>query len=194
MAARCSTPGAQPKAFDDPLVLAELDAEGRCVMGSVTTIVTANKEVKPGNKNATMVPLIEVRLAGSTRLLPGETVVWAADRGVEADIRSVDGANPVLAVMKGHKSGTRLPALGEEVAFVALSVFGGSPPSDPKSVPWTHRPGDDGSSTSELVGEEAGFSGESSAGDGAPDLPPGELADMPIVGQVGPDEVPAVIW
>jgi hypothetical protein len=181
------------EAFDDPLVLAELDAEGRCVMGSVMAVVTVNKEVKPGNKNATMVPLIALDLAGPTRLLPGETVVWAADRSVTAVIRSVEVANPVLAVMGGHKSGTRLPAVGDAVAFVALSVFGGMPPTDPKSVPWTHRPGGDGSNTSELLGEEAGFSGESGARDGAPDLPPAELADLPIVGQVGPDDVPAVV-
>jgi hypothetical protein len=181
------------EAFDDPLVLAELDAEGRCVMGSVTAIVTVNKEVKPGNKNATMVPLVDVALAGPTRLLRGEKVVWAAERSVAAEIRAVDDANTVLAVMGGHKSGTRLPAVGDAVAFVALSVFGGMPPADPRSVPWTHRPGGDGSSTSELVGEAVGYSGESGDGDGVPDLPPSELAGLQIVGQVGPGDVPAVV-
>lgn len=181
------------EAFDDPLVLAELDARGRCVMGSVTSIVTVNKEIKPGNKNATMVPLVEVALAGPTRLLRDEEVVWAAERSVAAEIRSVDDANTVLAVMSGHKSGTRLPAVGDAVAFVALSVFGGMSPTDPQSVPWTHRPGGDGSSTSELVGEVVGYSDESGEGDGVPDLPPSELAGMQIVGQVGPEDVPAVV-
>ena len=181
------------EAFDDPLVLAELDSQGRCVMGSVTTVITVNKEIKPGNVRATMVPLIEVELAGPTRLLPGESVVWAAERSVTAVIRSVDDDRPVLAVMGGHKSGTNLPSVGEVAAFVALSVFGGLPPQDPKSVPWTHRPGGDGSSTSELLGEQAGFSRDTSAVDGSPDLSSDELAELPIVGQVDPGEIPAVV-
>lgn len=171
------------EALDDPMVLAEHDAAGRCVIGTVLDCDVDNYEVKPGNKNQTLVPLLTIELAGPTRLLPGEHVVWTGWRsGWSAELRSVKGRKAVLAVLQGHKSGERLPQVGDLARFAALSVFGGLSPDEPEQVPWTHRPADPPTT------DEG-----SSAGDDSPDLSVDELAQLPVLGAVPPGDEPEVV-
>lgn len=177
------------ESIDDPMVLAELDAAGRCVSGTVTRVDLSHKEVKPGNKRATQVPLVEIELAGASTLLVGESLIWSAEPTVEAEIRSIGEQTARLAVLGGHKSGTRLPAPGATAVFAALSVFGGNSPDDPDEVPWTHRAAEDKAPAAEEVAHTKDEEDE----DGSPDLTAEELQALPTVGVVTPDAVPGVV-
>ncbi len=169
------------EAMDDPLVLAEVDARGRCVVGKVTAVDLDNREVKPGRKQRSLVPLVTVRLDGPTMLLPGESLVWSDDTRVHAEVRKVDSKKSVVALMGGHKYGARVPAKGGRAVFAALSVFGGRPPDDPVDTPWTHRP------------DEEDEPADAAAADGSPDLPLEELAELPTIGLVDPGDVPGTV-
>lgn len=176
------------QAFDDPMILARLDAAGRCVSGTVAAIDDTNKEVKPGNQNATKVPLVDIELTSPTRLLPGETVCFAVDRRAKGPIRSIDGDRVVVAVMAGPKalddSGL---APGDECTFVGHDPWDGANPLSPDEVPWTHK-----ETTSDLAGD---VSDDPTAGgdDDSPDMTLAELGDVPVLGPVGPDEEPGVV-
>lgn len=187
------------QAFDDPLLMADFDADGQCLSGAVTRVDSTNREVRPGGVRHTLVPLVTVSLASPTRLLPWQKVVWAVDRHVEGVIRSVPpvGAqgDAVIAIMGGHNRGANLPTVGDSHLFVTLSPFQGRPPAEPSDVPWTHRsPAPDAGSA--LVSDMAYLDvDDPSAGadDGSPDLTPDEIASQPVVGLVGPGDVPAVL-
>lgn len=176
------------QAFDDPMIMARLDAEGRCVTGVVVSIDTDHREIKPGGKNRTRVPLVELSLSAPTRLLAGEVVRLTVDSDVKGVLRAIDGSSATVAVVGGIKafdaSGV---AIGEESVFVGLDPWGGPDPWAPDEVPWTHR-----ETTSELAGDAAG---DPSAGsdDDSPDLSLDDLAAIPIVGAVGPDDEPGAL-
>lgn len=170
------------EALDDPLVLAEHDAAGRCLSGTVVEIDVNNKEIKPGNARKSRVPLLKIELQGTTMLLPGESVIWAGDDRVHATIREVSQTRATVGVMGGHKSGTRLPAAGSLAMFVSLSLFGGRPPDDPPDLPWTHKGKD--------VEEQAQHAQEE---DGSPDLSPAELAELPAGAGTPPEDVPGAL-
>lgn len=170
------------EAMDDPMVMAEHDAAGRCVTGRVTNVDLSNKEVKPGNARRSMVPLLEVELAGPTMLLPGESVTWVGNDAVSAVVRAVTEDNVELAVMAGHKSGTRIPPVGDDAVFVALSLFGGRPPDDPPDVPWTHRNKDARADAAIAAAE-----------DGSPDLSAEQLVELPTGAGRSPEEVPGAV-
>lgn len=167
------------EAIDDPMILAELDAAGRCVTGKVTNVDLENRELKPGNKNRTQVPLLDLELAGPSLLLVGASVIWTHETGLRAEIREIDEKHVRLAIVAGHAHGTRVPTRGSHVAFAALSVFGGGSPEDPEDVPWTHR--------APAALEAAGVD------DGSPDLSTDDLLALPTVGAVAPDAVPGVV-
>jgi hypothetical protein len=171
------------EAIDDPLVLAELDAAGRCVSGKVCEVNLENHEVKPGNKNKTLVPILHIELAGPSTLLVEDSVLWAGKPTVRAEIRSIDEGKAVLAVLSGHKHGALLPARGSTAVFAAMSTFGGQSPTGPDEVPWTHRVAEEAIEPDD-VGE---------ADDGSPDLSAGELLGLPVVGVIGSDAVPGVV-
>lgn len=176
------------KAFDDPLIMAHLDAAGRCLSGIVGAIDGENREVKPGNKNRTRVPLIDVTLDGPTRLLQGEIVRWTADRRVRCAVRQVEGASATVAVIDGvralDKSGL---TEGDLVFFAGLDPWGGTDPRAPDEVPWTHS-----ASTSELGGDLTEDPGAGNSDD-SPDLTLQELGELAVVGVVGPDDEPGVL-
>lgn len=177
------------QAFDDPLLMARLDAEGRCVTGTVASVDNDNKEVKPGQKNRTRVPLIGLALTGPTRLLAGEVVRWTADRRVKGILRDVDAGSAIVAVTAGLKAldDAGLPT-DTDTLFVGLDPWGGLDPWAPDEVPWTHRP----PTTSDLAGDDADDA-TAGAADGTPDLTLDELGAIPIVGVVGPDDEPGVV-
>lgn len=175
------------RAIDDPLVLAELDAAGRCVSGRVQRLNLDNHEVKAGNKRATQVPLVDVELETASNLLEGDSVIWTTEHKVHGEIRSINSRRASVAILGGHKGGTRLPARGSDVVFAALSTFGGLPPEGPEDVPWTHRP--PGTDATEGAANPAG----DASADGTPDLPPEEILELPLVGQVAADDVPGVV-
>lgn len=175
------------QAFDDPLVMARLDADGRCVTGTVTTIDWDHREVKPGQKNRTKVPLIELDLTAPTRLLAGDLVRWTADRKVKGVVREIGGSTATVALAGGVKLfEAALPADGDAAMFVGLDPWEGRDPWTPDDVPWTHRP-----TTSELT--EADAADADAPEDGTPDLTAAELAAIPVVGTVGPEGEPGVV-
>lgn len=180
------------EAFDDPLVMAGLDAQGLCITGTIQSVDASHKEVKPGNIRATAVPLVTIESPGPTRLLPGAEVIWANERGVKAEVRTVTASSVELAVTGGHKSGTVLPQVGQAVVFASLDPFGGRPPREPEDVPWTHRPDSRGPTTSDLAAEITERDLLTDAPDESPDLPVADLADLPVLGPIGPEDVPAV--
>ncbi|MGE4163945.1 MAG: hypothetical protein AB7G23_19640 [Vicinamibacterales bacterium] len=176
------------QAFDDPLIMAKLDAAGRCVTGEVTSIDFANKEVKPGNKNRTSVPLIEMSLTAPTRLLSGEVVRWVADRRVTGEVRGVERDALTVAVTAGTKALAEAGlGAGVEAMFVGLDPWGGQNPWAPDAVPWTHRP-----TTSELAGDDS-VDTSAAAGDGSPDMSVAELASIPILEAISPADEPGVV-
>jgi hypothetical protein len=181
------------EAMDDPLILAEHDAVGRCISGQVTKVIVDHHEVKSGNVRATQVPLLEIRLDNSSSLLVGDSVIWTAEDAVGGEIRTIDSRMATIAIMGGHKSGTRLPTRGDSTVFVAFNVFGGKPPDDPQDVPWTHRPPDQRTPRSDGESTDDSASAADARDDGTPDLSAGELLELPRVGRVGPDEVPGVV-
>lgn len=139
------------EAMDDPLILAEHDAAGRCLVGRVIDRDMRNKEVKSTNSRESLVPLITIQLTSSTMLLAGEKVIWTDSTSVKAEVREVRGGEAIIAIMGGHKTGVRAPLIGDDVTFAAISYFGGPPPQSPEEVPWTHResidsPSNEGSS------------------------------------------------
>jgi len=172
--------------LDDPMVMAELEAEGMCVIGTVTKLDLDNREVKPGNKRATQVPLLTLKLEAPTRLLKGMNVLWSGDTSVSGEIRTVDERSSMVALVSGHNHGERIPAKGSTALFASISTFGGNSPRDPESVPWTHRPEDSSDEVSPPPPAEI-------AEDGTPDLSLDELADTAPVGPVTPDDVPEVL-
>lgn len=181
------------EAFDDPLVMAALDADGLCVSGQVVGRDLSNMEIKPGNVRASLVPLLDIKLEGVTRLLPGATVLWTGDRRVEATVRSIDGDLVQLSLTAGHGRGTRAPGEGDQVVFASLVSFGGRAPRDPEGVPWTHQLREEVEpNTSELAGEESRAEMSRALPDDSPDLSLSELAELPVLGAMGPDDVPAV--
>lgn len=168
------------EAFDDPLVMAELDAAGRCIIGKISTVDLDNREVKPGNKNATQVPLITVKLAGPTRLLPGDAITWAAERKVTGVVRKVDSLRVTVALMGGHNYGKLCPGSGDSVLFVDLQPFGGGAPERQDDVPWTHKMPED--APRRITSEESG-----------PNLSPTEIAALPVADLSDPSLVPGVV-
>ena len=169
------------QAFDDPLVLARLDAEGRCVTGVVEDINRQNSEVKPGNSRRSSVPLVDVRLTGPTRLLTGERTRLVNDKRVAAVVRWRDEKTVRLAVMDAARAFCDAPiSLGDEIVFVGLDPWEGQDPWGPDEVPWTHRDG------SEPIDDDA-------PPDGSPDMTLDELADLPVLGNVDPDDVGGVV-
>lgn len=192
------------EAFDDPLVMAEHDANGLCISGHVTDVDLDNREVKRGNTNRTQVPLVRMVSASAPQLVEGDEVVWTADRRVEGEIRSIgarkSGWEVEIAVLGGHKSGERLPRSRSEAIFVALSSFGGPPPTSPDEVPWTHRIGP----SAPLEGDDlTGTTDEGGVGDAeivaadtedetGPDLRPEEVVAPP---EAAPEsgEIPGVL-
>lgn len=174
--------------LEDPLMLAELEADGRCLSGWVQWVDLSNREVKPGNKRETPVPIVAMELFAPTRLVRGEEVTWIGDDRVKGQVRAISGNDVEIAIMVGHKGGTRLPEPPSESVFVALSVFGGNPPSDPSEVPWTHHP-----PTLPTAPDDADDGDPDADEDGSPDLPAAELADLPIQGLVEPGDVPGVV-
>ncbi len=175
------------QAFDDPLIMARFDAEGRCVTGEVVAIDNDNKEIKPGGKNRTRVPLIGLSLTAPTRLLRDEVVRWTEDQRVKGVVRSVDTASARIAVTNGMKALDEAGiAVGTEMLFVNLNPWEGLDPWAPDEVPWTHRP----PTTSELAGESS-LTGDPD--DGSPDLTLEELGELPVVGIVRPEDEPGVV-
>lgn len=182
------------EAFDDPMVMAAFDADGQCLFGKASVVDADNHEIKPGNIKASKVPLVTLELDTSTRLLPGTVLVWTADRRVEAHVRSVPPAGlvgeVVVAIMGGHKNGTRLPRPGDSTSFVTLKPFQGRSPGEPSDVPWTHR------GPAEPLGSlDDGDGSDRSAGaeDDSPDMTLDQLANLPTVGTPGLEEVPGVV-
>jgi hypothetical protein len=182
------------EAFDDPMVMAAFDADGQCLFGETTFVDTDNREVKPGRIRASQLPLVTLELDAPTRLLPGTVLVWTADRRVEAEVRTVPPAGSpgeaVVAIMGGHKNGTRLPRLGDNTSFVTLNPFQGRPPGEPSEVPWTHRAAAEPLGSVDDTGEADRSTAEA---DGSPDMTPDQLAGLPTLGTPGLDEVPGVV-
>lgn len=176
------------QAFDDPLIMAHLDATGRCVTGEVVAVDLDHKEVKPGNKRRSRVPLIELSLTAPTRLLAGESVRWVEEKKVKAVLRHVDGDAATFAVTA---QATTLDDVGlfvgAETMFVGVDPWEGPDPWAPDEVPWTHR-----ESTSDLAGDASDDPGAGAADD-SPDMTLEELADVAVVGEVGPDDEPGVV-
>lgn len=171
------------EAFDDPLVMAELDAAGRCMFGTVVTTDPDNSEIKQGNSRRSLVPLVTLKLTAPTRLLAGDFVTWAEERKVGALVREVrrDGT-VVLALMEGHNRGTVMPQARSDVMFVDLRPFGGLGPQAVDEIPWTHRSplDDDGPTT--ITSDETG-----------PNLSAADIAALPLVDLSDPDLVPGVV-
>ena len=176
------------QAFDDPMIMAGFDAEGRCVTGSVAAIDTQNREIKPGGKNRTVVPIIELTLTAPTRLLAGEVVRWTVEQSVKGVLRSVDDCGARIAITGGTKAWDLAGVTtGSDVVFVGFDPWAGPDPWSPDETPWTHR-----ETTSELAGEADGDV-ESGVDDDSPDLSLDELVAIPIVGAVGPDAEPGAL-
>lgn len=178
------------QAFDDPLIMAGLDAEGRCVTGRVVSIDRDHLEVKPGGKNRTRVPLIEVSLTAPTRLLAGEAVRWALDRRVRGELRNVNDTSLTVAVTNGVKAMNDVGLyVDSEEVFVGRDPWEGRDPWAPDEVPWTHKPVP---TTSDLADEPDGQVA-TPTGDDSPDMSLEELAETRVVGPVGPDDEPGVV-
>lgn len=181
------------EAFDDPLVMATLDSDGLCIAGRVESVDLANREVKPGNTRASLVPLVRLELENQTRLLPGADVLWAGDRRVRAEIRTLAGGKADLALVSGHDHGRRCPGPNDRVLWASLIPFGGSAPRDPEGVPWTHQPRESAApTTSDLLAEEPRRSELTAIPDDSPDLSIEDLAELPAMGVATADDVPAV--
>lgn len=174
-------------AFDDPMIMAGLDADGLCLIGTATAVDTTNREVKPGNSRRTAVPLVTITLDGPTRLLPETDVVWAGDRRVKGVIRTVPAVGTtgeaVIAITAGHDRGSRLPTQRQSTLFTTLDPWAGFVPGEPDTVPWTHQPPPQTDTSQD--GDPAD--------DGSPDLGPDVLAALPQLGAVPPSDVPGVV-
>jgi hypothetical protein len=180
------------EALDDPLVMADLDAEGRCLFGTISGIDLDHREVKLGNQRATQVPLLSIKLGAATRLLEGDHVIWCREPKVAGEVREIREAEAIIAVMAGHNRGALLPGEKEQAMFASLSLFGGNAPSDPEAVPWTHRSAQ-GPTTSDIPPAPGASPRATGGGDGSPDMSPAELAELPVVGIQPPGDVPEVV-
>jgi hypothetical protein len=170
------------------MIMARLDAEGRCVTGAVASIDSDNREIKPGGRNRTRVPLIEVSLTAPTRLLEGEVVRWTDERKVKGVLRLVDATSATVAITSGINAFDAAElTTGVEAMFVGLDPWEGMDPWTPDEVPWTHRP-----TTSELAEGDIGDV-TTATDDDSPDLTLAELGEIPIVGTVGPENEPGVV-
>lgn len=172
--------------FDDPLIMARVDADGRCLTATVLSIDDDNREVKPGQVRQTRVPLVDVVVTAPTRLLVDEVVRLVGDEGVKGVVRSVDQSTAQIAIVGGIRAFDASGVTRDSfVMFVGLDPWEGMDPWAPDEVPWTHR----AATTSELAGEG---DGDRAAGthDDSPDLSVDELAALATVGSVGPEAEP----
>jgi hypothetical protein len=111
-----------------------------------------------------------------------------AERKVKAVLRHVDAGTATVAVMSQVNAlKDACVADGDEVIFVGVDPWEGPDPWAPDEVPWTHR-----ESTSELAGN---VDDDPSAGasDDSPDMTLDELAAVPVLGAVGPEDEPGVV-
>lgn len=169
------------EAFDDPLVMAELDAAGRCITGTVKHCDAAHKEIKNGNTRASSVPLVRVKLTAPTRLLPRDEVTWTAERRITGQVRDIGRDSTVLiALMSGHNYGKNAPARGDHVQFVDLQPFGGGAPTPVEDVPWTHKEPAD--APRRITSDESG-----------PNLAPRDVLALPVADLSDPDAIPGVV-
>jgi hypothetical protein len=169
------------EAFDDPLVMAELDAAGRCITGTVKDCDTGHKEIKSGNTKASYVPLVRVKLTAPTRLLPGDDVTWTAERKVTGEVRDLGSdSTVVIALMSGHNYGKNAPVRGDQVQFVDLQPFGGGAPPPVDDVPWTHKEPVD--APRRVTSDESG-----------PNLSPRDVLALPVADLSDPDAIPGVV-
>jgi hypothetical protein len=192
------------EAFDDPLVMAEFDAGGRCISGTVSDVDDEHREIKPGNRRTSLVPLVAVSTSVAPQLLEGDKVCWTADRKVSGEIRQIretrSGWIVVIAILSGHKQASRLPGERDAAVFVALTTFGGPSPNGPDEVPWTHRAalsepiaGDDFSGTAEAAGVgDAEVLRADTEDEIGPDLAPDEVLPPPAA-TPEPGEIPGVL-
>lgn len=192
------------EAYDDPLIMAEHDADGVCISGTVLAVEREHFEVKSGNKRASLVPLLRILAPVQPQLLAGDDVWWTGDGRVRCEIRSIEerreGWEVGLAVLENHKGGERLPSVHAHAVFAALSSFGGPPPEGPKEIPWTHTAGASKQQDREKsadIDEAASFGeAERKAADTedeiGPDLAPEDTL-APPVGGLTEDEVPGVL-
>lgn len=169
--------------------MAHLDATGRCVTGEVVAVDLDHKEVKPGNKRRSRVPLIELSLTAPTRLLAGESVRWVEEKKVKAVLRHVDGDAATFAV-------TAQATTLDDVGLFRRrrnNVRRRRPVGGPGPV--GARRGAVDSTVSPRPISPATRSDDPGAGaaDDSPDMTLEELADVAVVGEVGPDDEPGVV-
>ena len=177
------------QAFDDPMIMARYDAEGRCVSGTITDLDENHREVKENRVNMTRVPLLEITLSGQTQVLEDETVRWTDDKRVTAKVRTVDATHAVIAIVGGIRAfDSSGPSIGDQAMFVALDLWEGRDPLSPEDVPWTHRE----PTTSELAGDGGGDVPQGDE-DGSPDLTATELGSIQVIGVLGPEDGPGVV-
>lgn len=170
------------EAYDDPLVMAELDATGHCVSGMVKK-VEETRRIKPGNVRPTPTPVITIKTDGRTSLLPGTSVAWAANGKVIGAIDSVPAIGTdglvKIAILKGDNRGTIVPGVGERVVFVDAI------PTDIRPT-WP-------SATSWVTDETPDPSSSAASGDGSPDLTVDQLLSLPPRGDVELESIPGVV-
>ncbi|GLZ28080.1 hypothetical protein Lesp02_02700 [Lentzea sp. NBRC 105346] len=130
--------------YSDPLIMAELVADGTAVLGVVESVDLSHKEIKPGNVRRTQVPLITMRCQHKPILPLHSRLWWEGPDLVVAELRQVtsaaDGWIVLLALQDGHNRGTRIPQPGMPTVYAALDRTAYPQPNSFGNTPWTHQP------------------------------------------------------
>jgi hypothetical protein len=132
----------------DPLALIDEVLVGKAISGRVTDVDATNKEVRPGNKRATVVPVVTLECDRDCLVPEGRLLWWTEDCGrIQVEVDAVDhhddtSSTVTLKVTKGIKAAIDVfpeAAAADEVATFSVYTTDQFFPSKlPPNDPFTH--------------------------------------------------------
>lgn len=127
------------QAYDDPLKMVDVLLAGQAAIGTVRHVDTDHRIQGP--TNMVRRPRIELELAGSCPLLPGEAVHWDADPARNYEIETVQqrpGSGDLVTLLLLNPGAPVIPVVGQAMCVATLSIEERFRGGSPSNVPWPY--------------------------------------------------------